>query len=278
MSPVFLAQTLLLERLDPAEFQLTSTWKIRQKVVARSQWRNSWLKAASNPAPKIPLPERDRTRMRIQSEIGGSKFYKQKEGATAFCTCTKSLPQEFSEKIRPREPPVKKRARNKTLSRNQGPKKTRPAPAGFFCLFSMIQLSTTASAAGTAAAGTAADGIRGTDRKTGPHARINKVNFYGTARGQQIIINEKCQPITIIGRIIFLWLIQSQSQRGARSPPLHQGDTQCRINFVLLHISLEVFNCQICYLYHPSVLLCKRNSLSPSATCFGNLFQQSRPR
>jgi hypothetical protein len=58
--------------------------------------------------------------------------------------------------------------------------------------FSIIQLPTTAGAAGTAAAGTPANGIRGTDRKTGPHARINKINLYGTARGQQIIINEKC--------------------------------------------------------------------------------------
>ena len=40
--------------------------------------------------------------------------------------------------------------------------------------------------------------------------------------------------------IVDLWLIQSQSQRGPRSAPLHDGHPQGGINLVVLHVGLQI--------------------------------------
>jgi hypothetical protein len=98
--------------------------------------------------------------------------------------------------------------------------------------------SSAITAAGTAAGTAATHGIGGTDRKTRTHAGIDKINLYITTGSQQAIVNQEFQTVMIRGRIVFLGLIQSQTQCGPGSATLHQGDTQGRIYFVLLHIGL----------------------------------------
>jgi hypothetical protein len=94
------------------------------------------------------------------------------------------------------------------------------------------------TAAGTAAGTAATYRVGGTDRKTRAHAGIDKINLYITAASQQAVVDQEFQTIVIRGRIVFLGLIQSQAQSGPGSAALHQGDTQGRIYFVLLHIGL----------------------------------------
>jgi hypothetical protein len=72
--------------LTQQNFNENQPGKSCKKLLRDRNGGKSWLKAATNPAPKNPLLERDRPRMRMQPEIGGSKFYHQREGATAFCT------------------------------------------------------------------------------------------------------------------------------------------------------------------------------------------------
>jgi hypothetical protein len=98
--------------------------------------------------------------------------------------------------------------------------------------------SSAITAAGTAAGTAATHGIGGTDRKTRTHAGIDKINLYITTGSQQAIVNQEFQTVMIRGRIVFLGLIQSQTQCGPGSATLHQGNTQGRIYFVLLHIGL----------------------------------------
>jgi hypothetical protein len=94
------------------------------------------------------------------------------------------------------------------------------------------------TSAGTTAGTASTYRVGGTDRKTRTHTGIDKIDLYTTAGSQQAIIDQEFQTIMIRGCIVFLRLIQSQTQCGPGSAALHQGNTQGRIYFVLLHIGL----------------------------------------
>ena len=58
-------------------------------------------------------------------------------------------------------------------------------------------------------------------------------------------------------RIISLWLIQSQSQRGACSATLHQSDAYGGIDIIIGQVRFQFDNCLLCYFKHPNNLLVK---------------------
>jgi hypothetical protein len=108
-------------------------------------------------------------------------------------------------------------------------------------------LSATSGTARAAAAAASAQRIRRCNTETRPWARIDIFYTDGTTRIQQAFFYKKLQAVVLENLIIVLWLIQSQSQRGTGSTTLHQGNTQGRIDIVLLHVFLEFGYRQVCY-------------------------------
>ena len=102
----------------------------------------------------------------------------------------------------------------------------------------------------TAAATAATDRFGWTDWKSRSHTCIDKINFDWFAGVQQIVVNQKGQSILLILCISFFWLIQSQSQRWARSAAWHKGDTKGRINLILRHVWFKILCCRLCYFKH----------------------------
>jgi len=54
-------------------------------------------------------------------------------------------------------------------------------------------------------------------------------------------------------RIIFFWLIQSQSQRGACSATLHQRNTYGRLDIIIGQVRFQFDNRLLCYFKHPMI-------------------------
>ena len=61
-------------------------------------------------------------------------------------------------------------------------------------------------------------------------AGVDEIDLDGSAGAEKTFLNQEFQRIILVYVIIFLWLIQSQSQRGPCSATLHKGYTERRIN------------------------------------------------
>ena len=88
------------------------------------------------------------------------------------------------------------------------------------------KLTATGTTSLAAATITTIDGVGWTDWKSRPHAGIHKINLDWSTGIQQTVVNQECKSILLILCISFFWLIQSQSQRWARSATAHDCYTQ----------------------------------------------------
>jgi hypothetical protein len=66
-----------------------------------------------------------------------------------------------------------------------------------------------------------------------------------TAGRHKRFLNKEFQAAILKNFVIAFWLIQSQSQRGTCSATLHQGNTQGRINGILLQVLRKFLNCLV---------------------------------
>lgn len=106
--------------------------------------------------------------------------------------------------------------------------------------------SAAAGTAGSARAPTpAANGTRRLNAESGTETVVDKIDLYVSTRIQKVAVHQKRNSPLVKNVIVVLLLIQSQSQRGTSSSSLHQGDTDCRIDFILLHVCLEIGNSQL---------------------------------
>lgn len=103
----------------------------------------------------------------------------------------------------------------------------------------MLSAATTGTARSTAAATPLAQRVGGGYAESGSWAGINIFYINGTTAIQQSLFYKKLNAVVLENRVVVFWLIQSQSQRGTGSATLHQGDTQSRIDVVLLHVFLN---------------------------------------
>ena len=93
--------------------------------------------------------------------------------------------------------------------------------------------------------------------ESGSEACVDEINFYVTAVFHEIVFYQKGQLFKSKGFVVFFWLIQSQSKRRASSAALHDRNAQSGIDFVLIHVVLQVFNCHLCYFQHGSTSFVK---------------------
>ena len=118
-----------------------------------------------------------------------------------------------------------------------------PPEGGPFDISYEIDLSRSAATSGAAgAAATAspfAHRVGRCNAKPGSRAGIDKFHVDGTTRVQQSFFYKELEVVVFKNLIVVLWLIQSQSQRGTGSTTLHQGNTEGRIDIILLHVFLE---------------------------------------
>ncbi len=87
--------------------------------------------------------------------------------------------------------------------------------------------TTSARTAGTRTTSTTAttNRIAGSNAKSGTWASIDIIDINCTTCSQKAFLYEELQTAVFKNFIIIFWLIQSQTQRGACSATLHQGNT-----------------------------------------------------
>jgi len=145
-------------------------------------------------------------------------------------------------------------------------KKPRPGP-GFFigqCQHKTIRLRRSLRsrrnypAGASAPAGTTATspatatkrlGRGNPEAGTGPG--LDEIYLDDPALIAEVIVQQEFNPAMIKRRIIFFWLIQSQSQRGACSATLHQRNTYRRRDIIIGQVRFQFDDRLLCYLKHP---------------------------
>jgi hypothetical protein len=109
------------------------------------------------------------------------------------------------------------------------------------------------AAAGAAAASPAAQRLGRGDAETGTGPGLDEVYLDDSTLIAEIIVQEELNSAMFKGRIVFFWLIQSQSQRGACSATLHQGNTYGRIDIIIGQVRFQFNNRLLCYFKHPMI-------------------------
>ncbi|OGQ88877.1 MAG: hypothetical protein A2512_01650 [Deltaproteobacteria bacterium RIFOXYD12_FULL_56_24] len=84
---------------------------------------------------------------------------------------------------------------------------------------------------------------------TGPG--LDEIYLDDPALIAEVIVQQEFNPAMIKRRIIFFWLIQSQSQRGACSATLHQRNTYRRRDIIIGQVRFQFDDRLLCYLKHP---------------------------
>ncbi|MFA6499914.1 MAG: hypothetical protein WCV64_11360, partial [Desulfurivibrionaceae bacterium] len=69
----------------------------------------------------------------------------------------------------------------------------------------------------------------------------------------EVIVQQEFNSAMFKRCIIFLWLIQSQSQRGACSATLHQRNTYGGFDIIIGQVRFQFDNCLLCYFKHPMI-------------------------
>jgi hypothetical protein len=112
-----------------------------------------------------------------------------------------------------------------------------------------------AAPAGTAAAptATATEGHGRGDAETGTGSGVDEVYLDDSTLITEAVVQQKFNSTMFIRRIVFLWLIQSQSQRGTGSPTLHQGNAYGGIDIVIGHVRFKFDNRLLCNFKHPMI-------------------------
>ena len=109
----------------------------------------------------------------------------------------------------------------------------------------ILRLATAASAAILAVEGRP-------DLKPAAPIRIDIIKRDGLCLTEQRLIDHELDSVTVKNLIGFFWLIQSQSQRGTRSPaPCHE-DPDCRCDIALFEILLKHLYRLVCCFKHGS--------------------------
>lgn len=139
------------------------------------------------------------------------------------------------------------------------PNKKTPAEARVFLQHIQKSQSAAAGTAASAAAGTAAappaaaQGLGRGDTETGTGSGLDEVYLDDSTLIAEIIIQEELNSAMLKGCIIFFWLIQSQSQRGACSATLHQRNTYGRFDIIIGQVRFQFNNRLLCYFKHPMI-------------------------
>ncbi|MDD3813598.1 MAG: hypothetical protein PHZ02_03045 [Desulfocapsaceae bacterium] len=105
--------------------------------------------------------------------------------------------------------------------------------------------SARATGAGAASATSTTNRVAGSNAKPRTWASIHIIDTNCTTSSQETFLDEELQTTVVKNFIIIFWLIQSQAQRGACSATLHQGDTQGRINIILLQVFSKLLYCLV---------------------------------
>jgi len=107
--------------------------------------------------------------------------------------------------------------------------------------------------AGTAAASPAAKRLGRRDPKTGTGSGLDEIHFDDPALIAKIVVQQEFNPAMLKRCIISLWLIQSQSQRGACSATLHQRNTYGRLDIIIGQVRFQFDDRLLCYFKHPMI-------------------------
>ncbi len=103
--------------------------------------------------------------------------------------------------------------------------------------------------------------------KTGTVTRFDKIHFDGAAALQELIFHYKLESAFLKNLVIILWLIQSQTQRGAASAALHQSHPHRRLDLVLAEIFGQIIDRSIRNFKHLFLHVCQNAPAELTASC-----------
>ena len=109
-------------------------------------------------------------------------------------------------------------------------------------------VSAAAASAGTAFGQTRLDG------ESRSMSRINKINREGFYLVKKLLVNEVSNPVFFHDFVIPFWLIQSHTQRGARSPTLGEKNPDNCFILSIFEKFLNFLASFCCYLKHYCLL------------------------